>query len=726
MPRKDPIEKQLEIAGAGLVSSKPDNTPVYKMVGDSKIPVSKHVGAIWASRRDQGLAARKNSTLNWDEALRYYDNDQSKHRDGGSDINPGNKTGARLTDEWRETENVVFSNCSIMVPMLYAKNPHVTITTDQDATEPQARALERYLNSIFAKRDAPGLNFKHKARRAVLIALLTNSAFIKIGFTKKVDSSEDAVAELQRLSVALENAKNKKEILEIEGKLQALEEKVSMLSPSGPTARVFLPHKIIVDPLSVEPDGSDANWMMEWDYLPTSYLNAVYGQAHGEETRSVYKPTHVLNASSEKSTIDDQVNNFSLFNQEEVDAKANGYENPVAYKSAQHTKVWYIWDKVTRRVLMYADNNWKWPLWVWDDPLQLPRFFPYFRLWFHEAVNTNAPKGEVSYYLDQQDAINEINSEVHRGRQWAKRNILYNKNTMDQNDVEMALKGDDGTARGIDLPEGSKIQDHIFSFVPPGLNIPEFFSPDTKFAAINRITGINDAMRGAQFKTNTTNDAIAAYQQNVDIRVDERTDLIEDFIGEIAYNIGILCLMNWGPEDVAPVIGVELAQQWKKINDPRDFEKNFSMRVEGGSTAKPNSREKKKQALELGQILGQFASAAPAVVLVLMKMFERAFDEFTIDDEDWSFIMQTMMASLQQAGAGPNGQQQQETSDQGEQEPASGTPVTDEGLKAQVKQRIAALPPMAQKKLQEMVQSGMSPADALKQIETELTQNKPQ
>lgn len=713
MPRKDPIEKNLEAVGAGLGAPRSDEgQPLYKMVGDSRIPVSKATGAVWESRRQQGLSARNNAEQNWDEAIRYYDNDQTKHRNNGSDIGSGNRVGPRLGEEWTETENVVFANCSIMVPMLYAKNPHVTFTHENDANEMRAKCVERLTNALLSRKDPPGLNFKPIARRAVLTALLTNNAFIKIGYTEKSDSSEEAIAELRQLSIELENAKKKKDILEVEGKIQALEEKVAMLTPSGPWARNLMPHRLIVDPTSTMPDGSDANWMMEWDFLPTSYLNAVYGKRHGEETRSVYEPTHVLNASSNNSTIEETVNNFSLFNQEEVDAKANGYDNAIAYRSALHTKVWYIWDKVTRRVLMYADNNWTWPLWVWDDPLQLPRFFPYFRLWFHEAVNANAPKGEVSYYLDQQDAINEIASEVRRGRQWAKRNVLYNKQTINASDVEQVLKGDDGTARGIDLPEGSKIEDHIFSFVPPGLMKPEFFNPATKFEAINRITGIHEAMRGAQFRTNTTNKAVETYQQNVDIRVDERVDLIEEFIGEIAWNIAMICMMNWEKEDVAPIVGVELAEHWTKVTDPRDFEKNFAARVEGGSIAKPNSREKKAQALEIGQVIGQFANAAPAAVIVMLKMFERAFDEFVVNDEEWAMITETMMASLQKAGGGPGeGQQGQQG-----QEP----PHDDAQLMEQIKQRIAALPPAGQAKLEEMVQAGMPPSEALEQIEAQV------
>lgn len=721
MPREvaiDPVlEKQFAKVGAGIASTKEDAGPMYRVVGDSRIPVSKSTGSLWKSRKDQGMSGRKNSEDNWDEAIRYYDNDQSIHRSSMYGI-AGNRATKRLAEGWTETENVVFSNCAIMVPMLYAKNPHITVTNENDANEQRAKAVERLVNKLFSLKTAPGLNFKSKARRSVLTALLTNSAFIKIGWIKKDDSSEQAIMELQNLSTELENAKTRKAILEVEGKIMALEERVSMLSPSGPFTRNMLPHRIVADPTGVEPDGSDANWMMEWDYLPTSYINAVYASKDGEKFTSIYEPTHIMNvgdAAEGVNAAEEAVNNFSLIG-DTLDARTHGYSNDHAFKIAQYTKVWYVWDKTTRRVMLFADNKWTWPLWVWDDPLKLPRFFPYFRLWFHEAVNSQSPKGEVSYYLDQQDAINEIASEVRRGRQWAKRNILYNKNSISQEDVEQVLKGDDGTARGVDIPEGTKLQDHVFAFVPPGLNMPEFFNPESKFAAINRITGTNDSMRGGQFKTNTTNKAVDAYQSNVDIRVDERVDLIEDFIGDIAWNIAMLCMMNWSADDVTPLIGKELGEAWVQVTDNREFDTMFACRVEGGSIGKPNSREKKDQAAQLSQVMGQFVQASPAVVIVMMKMLERAFEEVIISDEEWNMIIQTMKQSLQKAGGGPNDPNAQ----QQEQPQEPGAPVTDEAMMQQVQQRIAQLPPQAQAKLEEMVQAGMPPSEALTKIEAEL------
>jgi hypothetical protein len=719
-PLDDPvIEKALSKGGLGKASVATEEGPIYRVLGDSKIPVSKHLGKLWEGRKSQGLCARGPIETTWDEAIRYYGNDQIANRnqvDGAS----GNRPSTRLGEGWTETENVVFANCSIMVPMLYAKNPEIEVTGTKDELRDFASMIERLGNILIQKKTAPGLNFKNKMRRAVLTALLTNSAIIKVGWTNKQDASEAAMQQLQDLSDRYAKASSKKEIKEIEGQLLALEEKVALLRPQGPFVRNIMPHRIVEDPTSVEPDYSDANWLMEWEYLPTEYINAIYAKKDGEQYRSVYEPTHVLQGNSE-TNLEDTVNNFKLIpdsGDSRLEAASYGFNDVKAFKAAQYTKVWYVWDKTTRRILMFADNNWTWPIWVWDDLLKLPRFFPYFRLWFHESVNSSAPKGEVTYYLDQQDNINDINSEVRRGRQWARRNVFFNKNAIKQDDVEAVLKGDDGTARGVDVPDGMKLEDVIFSFIPPSLKMPEFFSTENSFAAINRITGTNDSMRGAQFKTNTTNQAIDAYQKNVDIRVDERTDLIEDFIGDIMHNILMLCMMYWEKDDVADLIPA-MIDNWIPVSDPRDFETRIVIRVEGGSTDKPTSSKKKQQALQLGQILGQFANAAPATVIVMLKMFQEAFDEFEISDQEWQMIMGTMMQALQKAGGGPGEQGQG-----GAPEGASNDPQarTTEEVKARVQERINKLPAEAKAKLEEMVQQGMPPADALGKIEAELQQ----
>ena len=54
--------------------------PVYRIVGEAKIPVSKYLGTLWKTRKDNGITSRKETEEAWAEAYRYYDNDQMPHR----------------------------------------------------------------------------------------------------------------------------------------------------------------------------------------------------------------------------------------------------------------------------------------------------------------------------------------------------------------------------------------------------------------------------------------------------------------------------------------------------------------------------------------------------------------------------------------------------------------------------------------------------------------------
>ena len=710
---RSPNKLEQTLADDGIVEESigdTSNEPVYKVLGDSKIPVSKFSGALWCSRRDQGIAARANDMDCWDEAIKYHENNQANNRVSKQNSSGNTPYTQRMNEQWTETENVVFSNTSIMVPLLYPKNPNIKISYSEESKAPISRAVERLCNRLMQMKTAPGLNMKPKIRRVILTTLLTNAGYLKLSWINKTESSEEAIANLTSLAQKLANAKKTSEIREIEGQIMALEQRVNLLSDAGPLVTHRLPQHIIVDPTSTDQDPCvDANWMMEWDYLPTAYINAVYAK----DGKSIYEPTHVMKAGSKSNGVEDEVNNFTLIADDSASRpEAYGYTSAAQLGAAEYCKVWWVWDKTTRRVSMYHDQDWKWPIWVWDDPLRLPRFFPYFKLWFHEsAVSTNG-KGEVTYYLDQQDAINEINDEVRRSRRWVRRNLFYNKEKISQEDVEAVLKGPDGTARGISLPDGETLDSAIMSMKPPSMMFPELFNPDSKFAAINRITGISDAMRGGQFKTNTTNRAIDFYNSNVEVRVDERKDLIEEFTADVMWNVAMLCLMNWGPENVAPIIGQELAQAWEQISDPRVFNTEMQPQIEAGSTQKPNSAGSKQEALELAQIIGQFANASPGLVLVILKIIERTFPETAITDEERKMIIESMMMNMQKAGGGPN-EGEQGSTQEGQASEGGGD---DAQLRQQLAQEISNLPPEAQQALQQLIEQGVPPEQALQQI----------
>jgi hypothetical protein len=478
----------------------------------------------------------------------------------------------------------------------------------------------------------------------VLITLLTNRAWFECGYITRDKSSDAAQQNLVSLSERLKEAKDANEIKEIEGALIALEERIEFLQPSGPFARIRMPHQVVVDPDHNDPYLSDANWVMIEDMLPTEYINAVFGERDPDkpdgEVRSIFEPTHILGegeGTSDDSTSDDGMSLFS--NSGKNDYNAYGFDSQHAFDKAKRTKVWYVWDKVTRRLEMYADNDWKWPIWVWDDPYQLQGFYPLTPMWFHDNPVAVFAKGEVSYYLDQQDQINEINDEKRRAILWARRNIFFNPDAgITQEIADAVLSGNRQQATPIRVPEGVDPLKMVFSIPPPSMAFGQLFEKQDLYASVDRIAATNEVERGGQFKTNTTNKAIDYYSTMGNMRMDMRLDAIEDAIGDVGWKVAQLCLRFMDAQTVTQLTGLDVTSFWTPLDPLTDYAR-FSVSVVGGSTQKLTSQARKQEAVQVGQVLSQYVKAAPAAVLkTSLGMMSKAFDDVTITKEDWDSI----------------------------------------------------------------------------------------
>jgi hypothetical protein len=694
-------------------------SPSYKMMADTKIPVSKHLGKLWKSRRDQAKSKLKNEGIAdaWDECIRYYNNDQVTQSSvqGSPNTSRMARKGTGVSDEHIETENVVFANTTALVPATYAKNPDIEVTANDkqdEATTYFATCAERLVNTLFAKKTSPGVNLKPKVRKAIIMCTLTNVAYLEMGWTEKEDSSEAILNEINYEADRLAKAKDMQEIEEIEGCLAALEDKVDVLSPAGPWLKFRHPKDVLRDPSTTMNDLTDCNWLMIADFVPTNLLRAIYfkkSEDKSDEWESIYKPTHVLNAKSQGGHLEDEINSFSLLS-DNKDYQAYGYDDEESYCKAQYTKVWRVYDKVTRRLLLFHDANWSWPIWVWDDPYSLTNFFPVFCLEFYTDPEGDYARSEVMYYLDQQDAINEIASERRRAIAWARKNLFYDIDAIkDPAVISAFLSGaEKGGAIGVKVPDGKKMPDLIFSLPPPSGQFMQLFDPQPYLQAIDRVSSVTNVMRGVEYKTNTTNKAIESYESQTQTRLDEKIDQIEEFIGNIGMSLLELCASKMPAEMVAALIEDKCGEVWKQFTpmSPSELHAKFSMQMVGGSALKPTARAKKEAALQMGQVLGQFGKAVPAAVLVMMRVFERAFDEVVITEEDWAMIRASIEKQL--APDQPEQQQQQPGGDQ----------------IAEMEQMFNQLPPQAKKAVGDATAKGVPIRQAMEEIMMRVQQSK--
>ena len=621
-------------------------TPLYKMYGDNKIPVSKAECKLWHTRQKQGLKVMEDVTDQWDLAYKYFNADQVDFNDRG-EVEFRNSSKLRKT--CKNSQNLVWCNNISLIPALYSQDPTIEVTNNKDKDElaqKQSTMLERLINVLFKKKSAPGLHIKKKVRKSILNALLTNRGIIKIGWTFQIDGTERALQEMEVLSQQLVEAKDVKEIKELEGKLQALEELVNYTQKEGPFAKHVRPFDLIVDPNALEQDGTDAEWIMEREWIPTEYLKAKFGheEAENDDVKSIYAPDVVLPIGN-KDKADDDSDVLSTVDDEQV-FNNYGYDNAENYKRSCLTECYWVWDKIKRRVYLFSNSSWEYPIWVWNDPYNLEEFYPYYILNFYENPNSAICKGETSYYLDQQDTINMINDQLQKMREFGFNHFLFDTNSgIDKNDIQKWANGGKNIL-GVKLPPNKKWEDILFNGQLPSDKTQQLYDKSDIINTIDMITGTDATTRTGEYKTNTTNFAIQSYMAGKTIKLDDKRDAIETWLGEIGWGIAQLCLQFMEKDQVESLIGIGNADLWENV-DPQFIPVKFSLQCVGGSTQKPTSDFKKQEALQISQVLGQFASASPYVVIVMLQVLQRALDEVVVKEEDIEMIKNSILQQMQ-------------------------------------------------------------------------------
>lgn len=621
----------------------PAPEPLYRVYKGSKIAVSRSMGKMWQMRRDAAIAAYDSVLEAWNQSFSYYNNNQTKSLD----------TPRGTFRRGDATENIVYSNLNVMLPAVYSKDPDITCNTTDKEDQAFTKTLNAVINAFFKKRNA--LNAKMRFKKAVGMGLLTNFGVLKLDWVKKDDSIEMANQQLVELSAELLKCKNTSELETVHGRIAALESSMEIFEKSGPNLKNVMPHNLIIDPYAEDMDGMDSKWMIEDTFFQTDWLKARYTQpceGYEDDPKAlelVFKPTH-------KATFDNSGKREDGLGMV-MDALAAGavtdYQNEEreGYTNLYYTKCHIVWDKDARRVYLFAADDWTWPLWVWEDPLKISRFFPYFIIAFGLSTGGTVSVGETAYYLDQQDEINDINRQVAKIRRTVFDYFFYNSDVTNVDEVTKfvnAIRGiDDGAANnhmlGIRAGE-SKISDLIQPFVPPALQYEALFNKEPTITAINRISNTSDALRGTQYKTNTNESAVQSYQDAARMAVGAKIDVVEDCIGDMANALAELAVQNMDQKEVEGLVGAALAKDWKEIS-VEHFQANFNMEVVAGTTEKKNSVFKKKEAIQVAQAIGQFASAAPITSMkIMLKVLEQAFTEVVITPEDWDALEEEMEA----------------------------------------------------------------------------------
>lgn len=682
----------------GAPKPKGPEPSLYRVYEGSRIAVSNAVGPMFKKKLDAAILAYEHVNTIWELCFKYYNHDQTRTV----------QTPRGLFRRGDATENIVFSNLNVMLPAVYSKDPDITCTTSDEKDQPFCNAIQALINALFRRKD--GLNAKYKVKKAAGMALLTNFGIFKLLFTQKSDSREFALTEMERITMELATA-NKDRVEELYGELDALEQNMEVLVPSGFSLSNVLPHNLIIDPYAEQPDGLDATWQMERVFILTASLTARFTKPSGDDPEDdrvlIYKPTHKAQfAKGGDGRRDDGLGMV-------MQAIDGGGDSPTshtedersAYLNMYYTECFYVWDKATKRLMLFHRDDWKWPIWVWDDPMKTTRFFPYYIISFVMSTGGTVSAGETAYILDHQDEINDINRQKNKIRRSIFDYFFYDSDTTNTDEVEKlitSLRGEGAGAKhvvGI-RAGGKKLSDMVMAVPPPSAeHFDKYFDIKPVLDSINRITNTNDALRGVQFKTNTNVAAVKSYEESLRLSVGSKVDVVEDTVADLAVSIAEICVQNYDQTIVAGYVGDALAVGWEQM-DLDTFRATYSLTLVSGSMEKPNSVFKKKEAIEVSQAVGQFAQAAPgAAMRIMLRVLSQAFTEIVIKPEDWAAIDQEIQANLTKGVSQPG------AGGQGAPPNGGGQPGQDV---EQLRQQAMNLPPEVKAQVVKMHQQGAS------------------
>jgi len=678
---------------------------MYQVYPDSKIPVSKAYGSLWRTMIDSAQKANELIYEAWEQCFAYYNNHQVKAQDSSKGT----------FSRGDVTENVVYSNVNVMLPAVYGRDPDIAVNTTDKEDEKFAEAAHNLLNALLKGKNL--LNCKPKVKKAVGVALMTNFGVLKLDYVLKAESADTAIESLVEVSKQIEKAKSPKALEDAYGKLAAIESVVNIFESGGPKLKNVMAKNLVVDPVAEMPDGTDAGWMAERCFIPTNFLKYKFTRK-GEERDAYYyifKPSHKAVFTSGSGNDKDDAFGMVL---ETLGGETSFQENEEVggYRSLYYTECWMVWDKATRRTALFAADDWTYPLWVWDNYTKTTRFFPYFIIGFGLSTGQTTAVGEVSYYLDQQDEINQINRQVSRIRNSIFNFFFYNSNKLAAPDAELLMQAikrgfsDVQSVVGVKVPEGSKIGDVFEALVPPSLNYEALFNKEPTINSINRISNTSDAIRGVQFKTNTNEASVQSYQDAARMSVGAKIEVVEDVMADLCKALLEQCVQNMSAQEVEGLIGKKLSEGWNNMS-LEEYNKRFALDIVPGTSEKPNSVFKKKEAIQVAQAIGQFASAAPMTSMkVALRVLEQAFTEVVIKPEDWDLMEKEMEMNMMR-GNSTGASAPPQPGQNGPPPPQAGGGASPGGAPGGggIPPELANLPPEVKQKVEQMHASGAPP-----------------
>ena len=269
--------------------------------------------------------------------------------------------------------------------------------------------------------------------------------------------------------------------------------------------------------------------------------------------------------------------------------------------------IWEFYDLARGTLSIFADQQKEAGFLLSPIEFPYPYGHPFVMLRNYEVPDQFYTIGEIEAIEPLQNELNHTRSAMVLARKLDIPKYMIRKEAMDSDAID-ALTSSDTNAL-VPIRDDTPFSEVIMP-IPRNSANAQFYQNHSEVITndIDRVTGVNEYMRGASPEIRRTATEAGMIQDAANARSADKLARIEIFISEVASRVIQLAQVFLTTEQVARITTEQGAQVWIPYSR-EDVEGEFDFDVEAGSTQPHNETQNRQQALQLMNTMGPLVGA---------------------------------------------------------------------------------------------------------------------
>src|SRR6202789_4278344 len=504
---------------------------------------------------------------------------------------------------WAVTTNVIGAFIDILVALLYARNPDVSVRKSPQVDESNtyqmqvfARTLEIVISSLWKRG-----NLKKPARKGVRSVLSNGEGWFKATMVSEkrpqpevetaLNDAQETHARIVAQKKLLEEPQNQDpetleaEKAEKEALIKELEEKVELA-----VNKMFVIDYVETENIQVSTDincienYTDADWIGNEIYIcDDDDALARFQRLTAQDMKSAKK--YYQRAPKELTTRDmDNILPQGSMTAESAQAFTT---NTSSQESPSFVRVVEIWDRRDKQIRTMIDGIHKWAKEPYPPPYPTSRFYPYFYFAFYE-VDGQRHAQSLSWRLYKlQDEYSSARSNFRLTRERSIPGVLFNATMLDEVEARKLTESKSQEYTALRPSDPQTPLANLFAPKPVQSIDMRLYDPTLILNDMERISGVQEALSAAINSPGNPKTATEAniQQSGTQARTTSDRDNLESMLTDMAQYTAQQALQCLETRDVQRMAGPKAF--WPAGMDIEDLFTLVEITIEAGSTGKP-------------------------------------------------------------------------------------------------------------------------------------------